>query len=250
MTQFFADASQINMDERRVVITGDDYNHIRNVLRMRPGEEFSVRCQGVPKEYRCGIIEFTDDEVVCEIRFVKEDDTELPVKVTVYQALPKADKMETVIQKCIELGAARIIPVRTSRCVVNLDDKKAAAKCERWQQIAEAAAKQSQRGIIPAIGPVMDLNKALADAETLDVRLMPYELAGDMASTRKIISGIETGSQIGIFIGPEGGFDETEVTRASEKGFIPITLGRRILRTETAAMTVMGWLVYLFDDKA
>ena len=92
------------MDERRVVITGDDYNHIRNVLRMRPGEEFSVRCQGVPKEYRCGIVEFTDDEVICEIRFVKEDDTELPVKVTVYQALPKADKMELIIQNVIEEG--------------------------------------------------------------------------------------------------------------------------------------------------
>lgn len=249
MTQFFADASQINNDEHRVVINGDDYNHIRNVLRMKPGEEFSVRCQGVPKEYRCGILEFTDDEVICEIRFVKDDDTELPVRVTIYQALPKADKMETVIQKCIELGAARIIPVRTSRCVVKLDEKKAKSKCERWQQIAESAAKQSQRGIIPLVGPVMDLDEALKDAEGLDVRLMPYELAGDMSSTRRIMSEISGGARVGVFIGPEGGFDETEVTRASEKGFVPITLGRRILRTETAAMTVMGWLVYLFDDK-
>ena len=250
MTQFFADASQINTDEHRLVITGDDYNHIKNVLRMRPGEEFSVRCQGVPREYRCGILEFTDTDVICEIRFIKEDDTELPVKVTVYQALPKADKMETVIQKCVELGAVRIIPVRTSRCVVKLDDKKAKAKCERWQQIAEAAAKQSQRGIIPVVGPVMNLDEALEDASKLDVRLMPYELAGDMAATRKIISDIAPDAGVGIFIGPEGGFDENEVTRASERGFAPITLGRRILRTETAAMTVMGWLVYLFDDKA
>lgn len=250
MTQFFADASQINTDEHRLVITGDDYNHIKNVLRMRPGEEFSVRCQGVPREYRCGILEFTDTDVICEIRFIKEDDTELPVKVTIYQALPKADKMETVIQKCVELGAVRIIPVRTSRCVVKLDDKKAKAKCERWQQIAEAAAKQSQRGIIPVVGPVMNLDEALEDASKLDVRLMPYELAGDMAATRKIISEIASDAGVGIFIGPEGGFDENEVTRASERGFAPITLGRRILRTETAAMTVMGWLVYLFDDKA
>ncbi|MCR4791597.1 MAG: 16S rRNA (uracil(1498)-N(3))-methyltransferase [Lachnospiraceae bacterium] len=250
MTQFFADASQINTDEHRLVITGDDYNHIRNVLRMKPGEEFSVRCQGVPREYRCGILEFTDSEVICEIRFIKEDDTELPVKVTIYQALPKADKMETVIQKCVELGAVRIIPVRTSRCVVKLDDKKADAKCVRWQQIAEAAAKQSQRGIIPVVGPVMDLDEALEDASKLDVRLMPYELAGDMAATRKIISETPPGASTGVFIGPEGGFDESEVTRASEKGFAPITLGRRILRTETAAMTVMSWLVYLFDDKA
>ena len=250
MTQFFADASQINTDEHRLVITGDDHNHIKNVLRMKPGEEFSVRCQGVPREYRCGILEFTDSEVICEIRFIKEDDTELPVKVTIYQALPKADKMETVIQKCVELGAVRIVPVRTSRCVVKLDDKKADAKCVRWQQIAEAAAKQSQRGIIPVVGPVMDLDEALEDASKLDVRLMPYELAGDMAATRKIISEIAPGASTGVFIGPEGGFDESEVTRASEKGFAPITLGRRILRTETAAMTVMGWLVYLFDDKA
>ena len=186
MTQFFAEASKVNTDEHRIVIDGDDYNHIRNVLRMKIGEEFSVRVQGQPREYRCSVKEYTESEVICEIRFIKEDDTELPVKVTIYQALPKGDKLETVIHKCIELGAVRIVPVRTSRCVVKLDDKKAESKCARWQQIAEAAAKQSQRGIIPAVGPVMDFEEAMQDAGLLDVRLMPYELAGNMALTRDI----------------------------------------------------------------
>ncbi len=249
MTQIFAEAAQINTIDNRVIITGDDHNHIKNVLRMKPGEEISVRCEGVKKEYRCGILELNDSEVICEIRFVKEDDTELPLKITVYQAIPKADKMETVIQKCTELGAFRIVPVRTSRCIVKLDDKKAASKRERWQLIAKGASEQSQRGIIPQVGPVMDLDEALKDAKSTDVKLMPYELSEGMDRTREIIGNIKPDSSVAIFIGPEGGFDKTEVDRASAAGFIPITLGKRILRTETAAMTVLGWFVYEFEGR-
>jgi len=249
MTQIFVEASQINTADNSVIITGDDHNHIKNVLRMKPGEEISVRCEGVKKEYRCGIISLTDSEVICEIRFVKEDDTELPVRITVYQALPKGDKMETVIQKCTELGAVRIVPVRTSRCIVKLDDKKAASKCERWQLIAKGASEQSQRGIIPQIGPVMDLDEMLRDAENTDIKLMPYELSEGMDRTREIIRSIKPDSCVAIFIGPEGGFDRSEVEQASDSGFVPITLGKRILRTETAAMTVLGWFVYEFDGR-
>jgi len=248
MTQVFAEQTQINTDTHRVVITGDDYNHIKNVLRMKAGEEISVRCDGVPKEYRCGILEYTDSEVICELRFIKEDDTELPVKVTIYQALCKGDKMETVIQKCVELGAVRIVPVSTSRCVVKLDDKKAVSKCERWQQIANGAAEQSKRGIIPQVGPLMSFDEALKSASDLNVSFIPYELAEDMGKTRELFSGIKEGYSIGIFIGPEGGFDEKEIAKAMEAGTEPITLGRRILRTETAAMTVMSWLVYMFES--
>lgn len=248
MTQVFADQSQINMDTHRVIISGPDHNHIKNVLRMKPGEEISVRCDGVPKEYRCGILEYTDSEVICEIRFVKEDDTELPVRVTVYQALCKGDKMETVIQKCVELGAVRFVPVATSRCVVKLDDKKAQGKVARWQQIAESAAEQSKRGIIPNVGPVMNFDAAIADAKALDYIFIPYELAEDMAKTRELFSGIKPGSSVGIFIGPEGGFDEKEVEKARSEGVLPVTLGRRILRTETAAMCIMSWFVYMFES--
>ena len=248
MTQVFADQSQINMDTHRVIISGPDHNHIKNVLRMKPGEEISVRCDGVPKEYRCGILEYTDSEVICEIRFVKEDDTELPVKVTVYQALCKGDKMETVIQKCVELGAVRFVPVATSRCVVKLDDKKSQSKVARWQQIAESAAEQSKRGIIPGVGPVMNFDAAIADAGNLDHIFIPYELAEDMVKTRELFSGIKPGSSVGIFIGPEGGFDEKEVAKAKEAGVFPVTLGRRILRTETAAMCIMSWFVYMFES--
>ncbi|MBO4882149.1 MAG: 16S rRNA (uracil(1498)-N(3))-methyltransferase [Lachnospiraceae bacterium] len=248
MTQVFADQSQINMDTHRVIISGPDHNHIRNVLRMKPGEEISVRCDGVPKEYRCGILEYTDSEVICEIRFVKEDDTELPVKVTIYQALCKGDKMETVIQKCVELGAVRFVPVATSRCVVKLDDKKSESKVARWQQIAESAAEQSKRGIIPNVGPVMNFDAAIADAKALDHIFIPYELAEDMSKTRELFSEIKPGSSVGIFIGPEGGFDEKEVAKAQEAGVLPVTLGRRILRTETAAMCIMSWFVYMFES--
>ena len=248
MTQVFADQSQINMDTHRVIISGPDHNHIKNVLRMKPGEEISVRCDGVPKEYRCGILEYTDSEVICEIRFVKEDDTELPVKVTIYQALCKGDKMETVIQKCVELGAVRFVPVATSRCVVKLDDKKSESKVARWQQIAESAAEQSKRGIIPNVGPVMNFDSAIADAKALDHIFIPYELAEDMSKTRELFSGIKPGSSVGIFIGPEGGFDEKEVAKAQEAGVLPVTLGRRILRTETAAMCIMSWFVYMFES--
>ncbi len=247
MTQFFADNSQIDRQANRVIITGDDYNHMKNVLRIRPGEEFSVRCPGEPAEYRCSVIEYTSSDAVCEIRFIKEDDTELPVSVTIYQGLPKADKFETVIQKCVELGACRVVPVRTARSIVKLDDKKAESKCARWNQIAEGAAKQSQRGIIPSVGPVMDFDEALEDSKDFEMKLIPYELAGDMASTRELMGRIKPGDRIGIFIGPEGGFESSEVDKASQAGFIPITLGRRILRTETAAMTVMSWLVYLME---
>lgn len=248
MTQVFADQSQINTDTHRAVISGDDFNHIKNVLRMKPGEEISVRCDGVPKEYRCGILEYTDSEVICEIRFMKEDDTELPVKVTVYQALCKGDKMETVIQKCVELGAVRFVPVATSRCVVKLDDKKAQSKVSRWQQIAESAAEQSKRGIIPSVAPVMNFDAAIADAKSLDHIFIPYELAEDMNKTRELFSGIRPGSSVGIFIGPEGGFDEKEVAKAESEGVLPVTLGRRILRTETAAMCIMSWMVYMFES--
>ncbi len=248
MTQIFADYSQINTETNRVILAGDDFNHIKNVLRMKPGEEISVRCDGIPREYRCGILEYTDSEVICELRFIKEDDTELPVKVTIYQALCKGDKLENVIQKCVELGAVRIVPVSTSRCVVKLDDKKAVSKCERWQQIANGAAEQSKRGIIPKIGPVMSFDDALKSAGDLDISFIPYELAKDMGKTRELFSKIKDGDSIGIFIGPEGGFDEKEIEKAIAAGIEPVTLGRRILRTETAAMTVMSWLVYIFES--
>lgn len=247
MYQFFVEPNQININDKSVIILGTDVNHIRNVLRMKAGEEISV-CNGQDgREYRCGIVSFEEDRVICELRFIKEENTELPVKVYLFQGLPKADKMELIIQKAVELGVYRIIPVSAKRCVVKLDDGKAAAKVRRWQGIAEAAAKQSRRGVIPEVSGVMSFHRAVEQAAAMDVRMIPYELASGMEKTRQIISGIEEGQSVAIFIGPEGGFEEQEIQLAADNGIQPVTLGRRILRTETAGMTVLAWIGYVLE---
>ena len=146
MYQFFVEPQQIQ--DRTIIITGSDVNHIRNVLRMKPGEEIAVSNGLDGKEYRCGIESFTQDEVICTLRFVKEEGVELTSRIFLFQGLPKADKMELIVQKAVELGVYEIIPVAVRRCVVKLDEKKAAGKIARWQGIAEAAAKQSKRAVI------------------------------------------------------------------------------------------------------
>ncbi len=149
MYHFFVEPSQIQ--GKRIVITGGDVNHIKNVLRMKIGEEIAVSNGEDGKEYRCGIEAFSEDEVICGLRFMKEDGVELPSKIALFQGLPKADKMELIVQKAVELGVGEIIPVAAGRSIVKLDEKKAKAKVSRWQGIAEAAAKQSRRGVIPKI---------------------------------------------------------------------------------------------------
>lgn len=251
MYQFFVSPNQINTELKRVFISGADVNHIKNVLRMKIGEEIAVSNGIDGNEYRCAISEFTSDSVICELRFVKKDGAELPAKVVLFQGLPKADKMELVIQKMTELGVTEIVPVAMKRCVVKLDDKKSASKITRWQGIAEAAAKQSKRGIIPTISPVMNYKEALKVASSLDVPLLPYEMSNPdaMDQTRSIFEKLEPGKSIGIFIGPEGGFDEAEIEDAKQAGLRIITLGNRILRTETAGMTVMSWIMLFLDGK-
>lgn len=247
MYHFFVEANQINVSDKRVIILGADVNHIRNVLRMKAGEEISVSNGQDGREYRCGIASFEENRVICELRFIKEENVELPVKVYLFQGLPKADKMELIIQKAVELGVYRIIPVAAKRCVVKLDDRKAAAKVRRWQGIAEAAAKQSRRGIVPEVSDVMSFPQAVKLAAAMDVRLIPYELAEGMEKTREIISGLAEGQSVAIFIGPEGGFEEQEIHMAEENGIQPVTLGRRILRTETAGMIVLAWIGYVTE---
>ncbi len=247
MYQFFVEAGQIKESDRSVIITGSDVNHIKNVLRMRVGEELSVSNGQDGKEYRCGIAAFEEDRIVCELRFIKEDNVELPARVYLFQGLPKADKMELIIQKAVELGVSGIIPVASRRCVVKLEEKKAAARRQRWQGIAEAAAKQSRRGIIPEVCQVTDFREAVRMAAHMDVRLIPYELAEGMDKTRALIDGIRPGQSVAVFIGPEGGFEQVEISLAAENGIEAITLGRRILRTETAGLAVLSWIGYALE---
>ncbi len=246
MYQFFVEPQQIQ--DRKIIITGSDVNHIRNVLRMKPGEEIAVSNGIDGREYRCGIEAFTQDEVICTLRFVKEDGVELPSRIFLFQGLPKADKMELIVQKAVELGVYEIIPVAARRCVVKLDEKKAAGKVARWQGIAEAAAKQSKRAVIPQVHSVMRMQEAVECARSMDIRLIPYELAEDMQHTRAVIEAAEPGKDIAVFIGPEGGFEESEVRMAKEAGIEPVTLGKRILRTETAGLTVLSWLMYHLES--
>ena len=231
MYQFFVEPGQIQ--GKRVTITGSDVNHIKNVLRMRIGEEIAVSNGMDGLEYRCGIEEFLEDEVVCTLRFVKEDGLELPSRIYLFQALPKGDKMELVIQKAVELGAFAVIPVAAKRCVVKLDAKKEKNKLARWQGISEAAAKQSKRRIIPEVMPVMSMGEALRFASEMDVKLFPYELAEGMGKTKELIGKIRPGQSV--------------AEEASACGFVPVTLGRRILRTETAGFTVLSWIMYQLE---
>lgn len=246
MYQFFVEPGQIQ--GRRIIITGSDVNHIRNVLRMKPGEEIAVSNGTDGREYRCGIESFTEDEVICSLRFVKEDGVELPSRIHLFQGLPKADKMELIVQKAVELGAYEVIPVAARRCVVRLDEKKASSRISRWQGIAEAAAKQSRRGIIPQVHPVMNMREAVAYARTMEVKLIPYELAENMGRTKEVLEAVKSGTDIAVFIGPEGGFEQEEIELAMAAGIEPVTLGRRILRTETAGLTVLSWLMYHLES--
>ncbi|MBO5199031.1 MAG: 16S rRNA (uracil(1498)-N(3))-methyltransferase [Lachnospiraceae bacterium] len=228
----------------QIQITGEDVNHIKNVLRMRPGEKITI-CNGQDKDYRCIIKDVCDKSILAEIVDTAKTGTELPVKLYLFQGLPKKDKMELILQKCVELGAACIVPVMTARSIVRLEDaKKEQKKRERWQLIAEGAAKQSGRGIIPTVERVHTFKEAIALAKTLDCAIIPYENAEGMLGTKKALAKLAKRGSAGIFIGPEGGFEESEIAAASEAGIRPVTLGKRILRTETAGLAVLSMIVY------
>lgn len=245
MYQFFVEPSQIQ--ENKIVITGSDVNHIKNVLRMKPGEEISVRNGIDDREYRCEIVSLSDTEICCRLRFIKEDGVELPAKVYLFQGIPKSDKMEFIVQKAVELGVYEVIPVATDRSVVKLDEKKAKSRIARWQGIAEAAAKQCKRAVIPRIENIMTMSEAVSYASVMDVKLIPYELAEGMGRTRELLETVPAGSSVAVFIGPEGGFTEEEISLAEGCSIKPITLGRRILRAETAGLVVLSWLMYHFE---
>ena len=241
---FYCEKNKVSEAERRIVITGSDVNHIKNVLRMTCGEEIMV-CDGAGMQYTCKIAEFPAGEVLLDILSAEKAATELPVQLKLYQGLPKKDKMELIIQKAVELGAVEIIPVMTKRCIVKLeDDKKEAKKLERWQAIAESAAKQSGRGIIPTVGRVLGYKEAIKQAAAEGMSLIPYEMAEGMKSLKEAATEAPKQQVVSIFIGPEGGFEEAEVEFAKENGVIPVSLGKRILRTETAGFTTLSILMY------
>ena len=248
MQRFFADPSCIDEAGREIRIGGTDVNHIQNVLRMRPGEELWVS-DGERKEYHCSIREYTKDQVILEILYAQEPEYELPCDLYLFQCIPKGDKMDMIVQKAVELGAAGIVPVESARCIVKLDAKKAEKRQARWQQIAEGAAKQSRRMRIPAVERVMSFREALERAGELDLLLIPYELEKGMKRTKEVLQEIRPGRSVGILIGPEGGFEASEVALAESRGAVPVSLGRRILRTETAGMALLSVLMFRLEEE-
>lgn len=222
----------------RYVITGADHNHIKNVLRMKVGDTILISANG--KSNLCEIEIIDNDEIVAPI--IEEDyqNTELPLQIHLFQGLPKSDKMELIIQKAVELGVYSITPIEMKRCIVKLDDKKKKSKQTRWQAISESAAKQSKRNTIPEINEIISYMAALNAAKELDLLLVPYENEDGILSTKEALAKLKEAKSVGIIIGPEGGFDDAEIEAAKNSDGRIISLGKRILRTETAAITAVG----------
>ena len=222
----------------RYIISGADHNHIKNVLRMKVGDTILISANG--KSDLCEIETIDNDEIIAPI--IEEDyqNTELPLQIHLFQGLPKSDKMELIIQKAVELGVYSITPIEMRRCIVKLDDKKKKSKQTRWQAISESAAKQSKRNLIPEINETISYKAALDAAKELDLLLVPYENEDGILSTKEALKELKKAKSVGIIIGPEGGFDEGEIEAAKNAGGRIISLGKRILRTETAAITAVG----------
>lgn len=246
MHHFFVTPECVN--ENYISITGSDVNHLKNVLRVKIGEELLVS-DGQGKDYMCKVNSIDDNEICAEIISDEFSGTELPTRFYLFQGLPKSDKMEMIIQKAVELGCYEIIPVSTSRSIVKLDKKKEDAKLKRWNAISESAAKQSRRSIIPNVHGVMTFKEALEYAKDFDINLIPYENFKDMTETKKAIDKIGPSGDVGIFIGPEGGFEESEVDMAVSMGVERISLGKRILRTETAGMAILSVLMFRIEER-
>ena len=197
MYHFFINQDQVEDDHIRII--GPDVNHIKNVLRMGAGEEVLIS-NGVDKDYLCEVVSVTSQEVTARILSVEEGGRELPARITLFQGLPKGDKMELIIQKAVELGAYEIVPVETKRTVVKLDKKKEESKLRRWNAVSESAAKQSKRLIVPEVTGVMSLKEALDFSKEFDLTVIPFENAKGMERTREILSQVKPGMNVGIFI--------------------------------------------------
>ena len=240
MPRFFVDQQP---QDGVLTLTGENAHHAGRVLRLRVGEGVTL-CDGAGMDFDCTVEAVEKEAVTCRVVSCHAADTEPKQSITLFMALPKGDKMEFIVQKAVELGVCEVIPVAMKRSVVKLDQKKAQKKCARWQEIARSAAKQAGRGYIPKVHEVLSYREALAYSEQLDRVLLPYELAEGMKETKKVITSILPGQSVGIYIGPEGGFEKEEVDRALEQGAEVITLGKRILRTETAGLAALAVLMF------
>ncbi len=241
MPKFFVPKENISGDI--IKIDGEDVSHIKRVLRMREGDTLEM-CASSGYDYLAKIREIGDGEIILDILEKTKCETEPPIKVTLFQGIPKAGKMDYIIQKTTELGISQITPVALSRCVVKLDGDK---KIKRWQKISEEAAKQSGRGIIPTVNNPINLKDAIEELKKFDLAFVPYECEGEnrLKDVLLLKKDVKT---VGFMIGPEGGFDKSEIDLLLENGITPVTLGKRILRTETAGEAVLSMVMYEIGD--
>lgn len=237
MNRFFVDKE--NIKDSRITITGEDVAHISKVLRMHIGDMITV-CDGECTDYECEITEIGKSEVWCNIKESFANPCEPDCRITVFQGLPKGDKMEWLIQKCVEIGVCAIVPTMTKRVIAKGD------KGARWARVAMEAAKQCGRGALPQVEGVISFMEALSRASRFDLALIPYEEEREN-SLKSALQG-KAPKTVAVFIGPEGGFDRSEIEVAKKCGIIPVTLGRRILRTETAGMSVASNILYEYEE--
>lgn len=236
MPRFFVEQA----DPEQVVITGEDAHHIGRSLRMRTGEQLTVCAEGM--DYECEITRITDSEVYLHPLTITPCAAEPTVKLTLYQAIPKQDKLAEIVQKAVELGACKIVPVLTSRCVSRPSKGDFEKKRQRLQKIAVSAAKQSGRGIIPEVAPMLTWKEALQSMQAQDISVMLYEEEGGVRFGEVPLAGR---TNIGLFIGSEGGISEEEAAQAVQAGLHRVWLGSRILRCETAPTAAISILMYL-----
>lgn len=235
MRRFFCDS----ITEKDAVITGDDAHHIARVLRMKPGDALSL-CDGCGKEYAAEICEISPDSVTCKLGAATDSEAESPCRITLFQCLPKSGKFETIVQKCTELGVFSIVPAHSARCVV-VPGNDFHKKIDRYQRVALEAAKQSRRAMVPEILPLMELSQI--DPCAFDLFLVAYE-EEDAVTLKAALRQVEKPESIALLIGPEGGLEAVEVERLVATGAIPVSLGKRILRTETAGMAMLAQVQY------
>lgn len=245
MPKFFVEQDKI--EGNKIIIDTDDVGHITRVLRLGTGDIVTV-CDSRGTDYEARISEIEPKKIICDIISKRVSLSEPNIDVTLFQGLPKASKMEYIIQKTTELGINSIVPVKLSRCVVKIDGTKdERKKLDRWQKISEAAAKQSGRGIVPKIEGIMTLDEVLERAKDFDLFFVPYECE-DKKTLKDVLLSKKNVKSVGLIIGPEGGFDPSETEKIRNSGIDTVTLGKRILRTETAGEAVLAMIMYEIGD--
>ncbi len=246
MQKFFVKEKQI--EGNIIEILGEDVNHIINVLRLKKEDEIQICVtEGISQNYIVKIVEYNKEKITCKIIGKLNKSVETNIDITIYQGLPKADKMELIIQKTTEIGVKKIVPVAMERSIVKLNEKDAKKKIERWQKIAEVAAKQSKRDIIPKIENVIKISEFCSEINEYDLFIVAYENEEEI-TLKQILKQNKGIKKIGVLVGPEGGIDEKEIKKLKQSGAKVVSLGKRILRTETAPIAIASNIVYEFEN--